>query len=150
VSFLLCPPRQRVKPKVLSFLERAIYPLWETVNYPTLKSGVFGAEMMMKVHRDSISQVLDQLEDFRPRVWTSPCGRFYPYKAPIMNLSRSGNIPVSKCFSADYFEAFAQLMSRLKEDGLKYQGSGLYGYPMPPNFNCGAAPLHSIQTYAIG
>jgi hypothetical protein len=68
VGFLLCPPLQRVKPKVRSFLERAIYPLWETVNYPTLTSGVFGAEVMMNAHRDSISQVLDQFEDFRPRV----------------------------------------------------------------------------------
>lgn len=97
----------------------------------------------MNADQDNVVQILDQLKDFESRGWLTGNSKFFPYIAPIRNISKNCNLLPSKCLTADYFDAFTLFISRLKELGLKLQRSEIYGYPMPVNFNCGAVSLNS-------
>ncbi|BAW29321.1 radical SAM additional 4Fe4S-binding domain protein [Methanosarcina thermophila] len=97
----------------------------------------------MNADKDNMAQILDQLKDFQSRGWLTGNSKFFPYIAPIRNISKNCNLLPSKCLTVDYFDVFTLFISRLKELGLKLQRSEIHGYPMPVNSNCGAVSLNS-------
>lgn len=124
--------RRPSKLRVISSFDRTVDGLKKVV-------GKFLIRLRINVDKTNLSHAWDLLDLFAREGWLKPDKNFYPYLARISPFTdacasvASDAVPV-----ADFQKVNDQWMRRLHEEGIAVAGEGLYQFPEPKLYNCGA------------
>ena len=124
--------RRPSKLRVISSFEQTILGLGKVV-------GKFVIRLRINVDKHNLQQAWQLLDFFAERGWLGPASSFYPYLARISPFTEACSSVATEVCSVDEFQATnIEWMKRLHECGVPVAMQGLYQFPEPKLYNCGA------------
>jgi len=124
--------RRPSKLRVISSYEQTILGLGKVV-------GKFVIRLRINVDKHNLKDAWQLLEFFASQGWLGPNTQFYPYLARISPFTDACSQVATEVCSVDEFqETNLRWMKRLHEYGVPVAFQGLYQFPEPKTYNCGA------------
>ncbi len=101
--------------------------------------GKFVVRLRINVDKRNLHEAWGLLDFFEERGWLGPDTRFYPYLARISPFTEACSSVATEVCSVDEFERVnMQWITRLHALGVPVLFQGLYQFPEPKLYNCGA------------
>lgn len=101
--------------------------------------GKFLIRLRINVDRENLSQVWPLLDIFGERGWLGPETRFFPYLERVSPFTEaSSHVESVVCPMDDFMETQFRWMEELKQRGVPVIEQGLYRFPAPRSYTCGA------------
>jgi uncharacterized protein len=101
--------------------------------------GRFIIRLRINVDNRNLHLVWPLLDMFEERGWVGPDTRFYPYLARISPFTEAcAGVAGLVCSMDDFYEVQFRWMTRLESLGVPVSAQGLYQFPEPKLYNCGA------------
>jgi len=124
--------RRPSKLRVISSFEQTILGLGKVV-------GKFVIRLRINVDKHNLQQAWQLLDFFGERGWLGPEMSFYPYLARISPFTEAcATVATEVCTVDEFQEMNLQWMRRLHDYGVPVAFQGLYQFPEPKLYNCGA------------
>lgn len=118
---------------------RVISPFEQTVCGLERVVGKFLIRLRINVDKHNLDQAWLLLDFFASRGWLGPDTLFFPYLARISPFTDACASVATEVCSVDEFQRMnAEWMKRLHEHGVPVAFQGLYQFPEPKLYNCGA------------
>jgi uncharacterized protein len=101
--------------------------------------GQFTIRLRVNVDNRNLHAVWDLLESFVDAGWIGPDTGFFPYLARVSPFTEAcSSVATSTCSMEDFYRVQFRWMERLEELGVSVGDQGLYQFPEPKLYNCGA------------
>jgi uncharacterized protein len=101
--------------------------------------GQFTTRLRINVDNRNLHAVWDLLDAFVSEGWIGPETRFFPYLARVSPFTEAcSSVATSVCTMEDFYRVQFRWMQRLEELGVSVGDQGLYQFPEPKMYNCGA------------
>lgn len=101
--------------------------------------GTVVVRLRVNVDRNNIGEVDQLLPAFEMRGWLKPDSRFYPYPSVVAKYTDACRwSPDDDCGMDAYFDLRSRWMQELTRCGVPVLMQGLYGFPEPRPYCCGA------------
>ncbi len=124
--------RRPSKLRVISSFEQTILGLGKVV-------GKFVIRLRINVDKHNLPEAWQLLEFFKTQGWLGAETNFYPYLARISPFTDAcASVATEVCTIDEFQETNIQWMKRLHEYGVPVAFQGLYQFPEPKLYNCGA------------
>ncbi|HEV7472620.1 MAG TPA: radical SAM protein [Pyrinomonadaceae bacterium] len=124
--------RRPSKLRVISSFEQTILGLGKVV-------GKFVIRLRINVDKHNLPEAWRLLEFFESQGWLGADTSFYPYLARISPFTDAcASVATEVCTIDEFQETNIQWMKRLHEYGVPVAFQGLYQFPEPKLYNCGA------------
>lgn len=101
--------------------------------------GRFLIRLRVNVDRENLHEVWSLVDLFEERGWLGEDTRFFPYLARISPFTEACSaVSEQVCSMEEFQEVQLRWMKRLHEAGVPVSYQGLYQFPQPKLYNCGA------------
>jgi uncharacterized protein len=101
--------------------------------------GKFLIRLRINVDNRNLNSVWPLLELFANEGWLGPDTQFFPYLARISPFTEAcSTMSNFVCSMDDFYQVQFRWMERLEEFGVPVSAQGLYQFPEPKTYNCGA------------
>lgn len=113
--------------------------------------GKFLIRLRINVDRHNLDNVWPLLELFEERGWLGPEREFYPYLSRVAPFTEACSSVVDDACDLDsFYRVQFRWIERLFELGVPVLFQGLYQYPLPRHYNCGAIGTNGFIFNAAG
>jgi uncharacterized protein len=124
--------RRPSKLRVISSFEQTVFGLERVV-------GKFLVRLRINVDKHNLNEAWALLDFFAARGWLGPDKEFFPYLARISPFTDAcASVASEVCSVDDFQEMNLAWMKRLDSLGVPVAFQGLYQFPEPKMYNCGA------------
>jgi uncharacterized protein len=124
--------RRPSKLRVISSFDKTVEGLGKVV-------GKFLIRLRINVDSNNLDHAWGLLDIFERAGWLAPGQHFYPYLARLSPFTDACASAVTEAVPMDRFQsANDRWMRRLHDYGVQVVGEGLYNFPEPKLYNCGA------------
>lgn len=111
----------------------------------------FTVRLRINVDRDNLPHVWPLLDTFAERGWLGPDRDFFPYLSRVAPFtSACASVVDRACDMDDFYDVQLAWIERLFELGVPVAFQGLYQYPSPRLYNCGAVGSNGFIFNAAG
>lgn len=101
--------------------------------------GKFLIRLRINVDNRNLNSVWPLLQLFANKGWLGPDTQFFPYLARISPFTEAcSTMSNFVCSMDDFYQVQFRWMERLEEFGVPVSAQGLYQFPEPKTYNCGA------------